>query len=140
MASAGLADLVEQPDGGAGDVEGGDLQAVAEEGVVERQTADEQRHLAFLAHPQVVADPAEIAARCATVGEGRLAVLPVRMNPDLTMASLLKKTDKANLFMVFGEPDLEVTQAEGKITGRSICSACLASFFQRQSHIRMKSP
>jgi adenine-specific DNA-methyltransferase len=43
---------------------------------------------------------------------GRLIVLPVRMNPDLTMASLLKKTDKANLFMVFGEPDMDVTNTE----------------------------
>jgi len=47
---------------------------------------------------------------------GRLTVLPVRMNPDLTMASLLKKTDKANLFMVFGEPDLTVTTKGKQVT------------------------
>jgi adenine-specific DNA-methyltransferase len=47
---------------------------------------------------------------------GRLTVLPVRMNPDLTMASLLKKTDKANLFMIFGEPDLTVSKRDGKLT------------------------
>ncbi|MGH9408239.1 MAG: site-specific DNA-methyltransferase, partial [Vicinamibacterales bacterium] len=40
---------------------------------------------------------------------GRLTVLPTRMNPDLTMGDeLLKKTGAANLFTVFGEPDLEV--------------------------------
>lgn len=47
---------------------------------------------------------------------GRLTVLTVRMNPDLTMASLLKKTDKANLFMIFGEPDLDVKQSQGQVT------------------------
>jgi adenine-specific DNA-methyltransferase len=41
---------------------------------------------------------------------GNLAVLPTRMNPDLTMGDLLKKTGSGNLFMVFGEPDLDVTQ------------------------------
>jgi len=47
---------------------------------------------------------------------GRLTVLPVRMNPDLTMASLLKKTDKANLFTVFGEPDMDIDRtAEGQV-------------------------
>ncbi len=41
---------------------------------------------------------------------GKLAVLPTRMNPDLTMGDLLKKTGSGNLFMVFGEPDLDVTR------------------------------
>jgi adenine-specific DNA-methyltransferase len=41
---------------------------------------------------------------------GGLAVLPTRMNPDLTMGDLLKKTGSGNLFMVFGEPDVELTQ------------------------------
>jgi len=40
---------------------------------------------------------------------GKLTVLPTRMNPDLTMGEeLLKKTGAANLFTVFGEPDIEV--------------------------------
>lgn len=48
---------------------------------------------------------------------GRLAVVPVKMNPDLTMADeLLKKTSAANLFMVFGAPDVEVSRtADGKV-------------------------
>ncbi|MEJ7812444.1 MAG: site-specific DNA-methyltransferase [Gemmatimonadaceae bacterium] len=48
---------------------------------------------------------------------GRLTVLPARMNPDLAMGDeLLKKTGAGNLFMVFGEPDLEVrTVAGGKL-------------------------
>jgi adenine-specific DNA-methyltransferase len=41
---------------------------------------------------------------------GKLVVLPARMNPDLAMGDeLLKKTGSGNLFMVFGEPDVELT-------------------------------
>jgi adenine-specific DNA-methyltransferase len=49
---------------------------------------------------------------------GKLTVLPVRMNPDLAMGDeLLKKTGAGNLFMVFGEPDVDIEkQADGKIT------------------------
>ena len=40
---------------------------------------------------------------------GKLAILPVRMNPDLAMGDeLLKKTGSGNLFTVFGEPDIEL--------------------------------
>jgi len=48
---------------------------------------------------------------------GKLTVLPARMNPDLSMGDeLLKKTGAGNLFMVFGEPDLEVApQPDGKL-------------------------
>jgi adenine-specific DNA-methyltransferase len=48
---------------------------------------------------------------------GRLPVLLVRMNPDLAMGDeLLKKTGAGNLFMVFGEPDLEIERDEdGKL-------------------------
>ena len=48
---------------------------------------------------------------------GKLVVLPARMNPDLTMSELLKKTGRGNLFMVFGEPDVDVNRAkDGKVT------------------------
>jgi adenine-specific DNA-methyltransferase len=44
---------------------------------------------------------------------GKLRVLLVRMNPDLAMgADLLKKTGAGNLFMVFGEPDVEIRATE----------------------------
>jgi adenine-specific DNA-methyltransferase len=48
---------------------------------------------------------------------GKLAVLPCRMNPDLAMGDeLLKKTGAGNLFMVFGEPDIELRhQKDGQI-------------------------
>lgn len=49
---------------------------------------------------------------------GRLTVLPAKMNPDLAMGDeLLKKTGAGNLFMVFGEPDVEIhPQKDGKLT------------------------
>jgi adenine-specific DNA-methyltransferase len=44
---------------------------------------------------------------------GRLTILQARMNPDLAMGdALLKKTGSGNLFMVFGEPDIEVTETD----------------------------
>ena len=48
---------------------------------------------------------------------GNLTVLPTRMNPDLVMGDeLLKKTGVGNLFMVFGEPDVEIKkQKDGQI-------------------------
>ena len=45
---------------------------------------------------------------------GRLPVLLVRVNPDLAMGDeLLKKTGNGNLFMVFGEPDVEIDRLDG---------------------------
>lgn len=41
---------------------------------------------------------------------GKLVVLPTKMNPGLAMGdALLKNTGAGNLFMVFGEPDVEIT-------------------------------
>ena len=39
---------------------------------------------------------------------GRIPVLKARMNPDLHMADSLKTTSSGNLFVVFGEPDIEI--------------------------------
>jgi adenine-specific DNA-methyltransferase len=48
---------------------------------------------------------------------GRLRVLLVRANPDLAMGDeLLKKTGAGNLFMVFGEPDVDINLAGGEVT------------------------
>jgi adenine-specific DNA-methyltransferase len=48
---------------------------------------------------------------------GKLTVLPTKMNPDLAMGDeLLKKTGAGNLFMVFGEPDVDINkQKNGQI-------------------------
>lgn len=44
---------------------------------------------------------------------GRLTVLPVRTNTDLTMGdAVLKKTGAGNLFMIFGEPDIDIKRTE----------------------------
>lgn len=48
---------------------------------------------------------------------GTLMVLPVRMNNDLAMGELLKKTGAGNLFTVFGEPDVEVRAAKSEEMG-----------------------
>jgi adenine-specific DNA-methyltransferase len=39
---------------------------------------------------------------------GNLRIMKVKINPDLSMGDLLKKTQAANLFMAFGEPDIRV--------------------------------
>ena len=44
---------------------------------------------------------------------GNIPVLKARMNADLHMADDLKKTDKANLFVIFGEPDIDIEPATG---------------------------
>jgi adenine-specific DNA-methyltransferase len=47
---------------------------------------------------------------------GRLRVLLARMNPDLAMGGdLLKKTGAGNLFMVFGEPDVDIRRVDGEL-------------------------
>ncbi len=43
---------------------------------------------------------------------GRIPVLKARMNADLHMADDLKNTGKGNLFIIFGEPDIDVLDAE----------------------------
>jgi len=43
---------------------------------------------------------------------GRIPVLKARMNADLHMADDLKNTGKGNLFVIFGEPDIDILEAE----------------------------
>ena len=51
--------------------------------------------------------------RVAAERMGKLTVLTVRMNPDLAMGDdLLKKTRGGNLFTIFGEPDITISEAE----------------------------
>ena len=44
---------------------------------------------------------------------GRVPILKARMNADLHMAGDLKNTGKGNLFVIFGEPDIDVLPVEG---------------------------
>lgn len=47
---------------------------------------------------------------------GRIPVLKARMNADLHMAGELKNTGKGNLFVIFGEPDIDIISVkDGKI-------------------------
>jgi adenine-specific DNA-methyltransferase len=53
---------------------------------------------------------------------GRIRVLKARMNADLHMAEDLKNTGKGNLFVIFGEPDIEIqdvtdSQIQVKVRG-----------------------
>ncbi len=43
---------------------------------------------------------------------GRVPVLKARMNADLHMSEDLKNTGKGNLFVIFGEPDIDLIDAE----------------------------
>ena len=48
---------------------------------------------------------------------GNLSILLTRMNPDLAMSDeLLKTTGAGNLFMVFGEPDVDIRKQDGRVT------------------------
>ena len=50
---------------------------------------------------------------------GRIPVLKARMNADLHMAGELKNTGNGNLFVIFGEPDIDVLDADdGRIQVR----------------------
>src|SRR5205807_497598 len=44
---------------------------------------------------------------------GRVPVLKARMNADLHMATDLKNTGKGNLFVIFGEPDIDILKTDG---------------------------
>jgi len=72
---------------------------------------------AFAFDPQAVrtteefapSDPGDFATVQAERRIGKVPILLVRMNSDLAMGDvLLKKTGSANLFMVFGEPDVAI--------------------------------
>ncbi len=52
---------------------------------------------------------------------GRIPVLKARMNADLHMAGDLKNTGKGNLFVIFGEPDIDILDAssdDDAVTGQ----------------------
>ena len=50
---------------------------------------------------------------------GPLSIFKAKMNPDLHMAGDLKNTGKGNLFVVFGEPDIDIEhEGDGRIKVR----------------------
>ncbi len=50
---------------------------------------------------------------------GRIPVLKARMNADLHMAGDLKNTGKGNLFVIFGEPDIDIIPIQDDVTKAS---------------------
>jgi adenine-specific DNA-methyltransferase len=80
---------------------------------------------AFAFDPQAVrtteefapSNPGDFATVQAERQIGKVPILLVRMNSDLAMGDvLLKKTGSANLFMVFGEPDVRIQRTPDGIT------------------------
>lgn len=56
------------------------------------------------------------SAQCSDLKNlGSVRILRARMNPDLHMADSLKNTGTANLFVVFGEPDIRIVEDGEKI-------------------------
>lgn len=56
------------------------------------------------------------AAQCTDLNKmGPLPILRARMNPDLHMADDLKNTGTGNLFVVFGEPDIDLIEDGGNL-------------------------
>jgi len=54
-------------------------------------------------------------AHCAELSKiGKMQIIKARMNADLHLASDLKNTGKGNLFVVFGEPDVEIIETDKK--------------------------
>lgn len=51
---------------------------------------------------------------------GRIPVLKARMNAELHMGSELKTTGKGNLFVIFGEPDIEILPPEDAPKGADL--------------------
>ena len=47
-----------------------------------------------------------------STSSGRIPVLKARMNADLHMSDDLKNTGKGNLFVIFGEPDIDAASAK----------------------------
>ena len=54
---------------------------------------------------------------------GRIPILKARMNADLHMADDLKNTGKGNLFVIFGEPDIDILNAARTARSRSRSTA-----------------
>ena len=62
----------------------------------------------------------DAAASEETLRYGELNIQIVRMNSDLMMGGVLKQTDRANLFTIFGEPDITIEkQKDGTLCGRN---------------------
>jgi adenine-specific DNA-methyltransferase len=84
-------------------------------GIVSRpDLVDAAREAADAGFDVVIACAFNFDARSAELDRiGRIPILKARMNPDLHMAGELKTTGAGNLFVVFGEPDIEIEPVGG---------------------------
>jgi len=84
-------------------------------GIVSRpDLIDTAREAADAGFDVVIACAFNFDARSAELDRiGRIPILKARMNPDLHMAGELKTTGAGNLFVVFGEPDIEIEEVDG---------------------------
>ena len=69
---------------------------------------------------------------------GRIPVLKARMNADLHMADDLKNTGKGNLFVIFGEPDIDLLHREGRQAPREGERRRRLQAADRRSHQRRR--
>ena len=70
---------------------------------------------------------------------GRVPVLKARMNADLHMADDLKNTGKGNLFVIFGEPDIDILDAgDDQAQVKSQRRGCVPS--RTQGEVRSDGP
>lgn len=60
----------------------------------------------------VAATSFEASAFSEDVQSNGLQIMKVKINPDLSMGDLLKKTGSGNLFLAFGEPDIKVKETK----------------------------
>jgi len=60
----------------------------------------------------VAATSFEASAFSEPTQTGTLQIMKVKINPDLSMGDLLKKTGSGNLFLTFGEPDIKVSDTK----------------------------
>jgi len=60
----------------------------------------------------VAATSFEASAFSEATQSNGLQVMKVKINPDLSMGDLLKKTGSGNLFLAFGEPDIKVKETK----------------------------
>lgn len=91
---------------------GPEFGTVSREDIVEaaREAGDEKFDILVACAFNFEANAEELKNR------GVMPILKARMNAELHMGDALRKTDKGNLFVVFGEPDIDVEDVgDGKI-------------------------
>ena len=69
---------------------------------------------------------------------GRIPLLKARMNADLHMADDLKNTGKGNLFVIFGEPDIDLLPSRRRVEGEGQRRRCLRPEHRRSPQRRRR--